>query len=814
MNDLRFALRQLLRSPGFTIVAVLSLALGLGINTTIFSVVSGLLLRPLPVADPERLAAVFTSDFSGPAFGGSSYVDYTDIRDRARGFEALAAVWTEPINLSSTGGAEVVAGQFASGNFFQVVGRPAAHGRLLQPVDDRAGAPPVVVISHGLWRRRFGSDPGVIGQVVGVGGQQATIAGVAPEEFTGIVRGLRVDIWVPFAFYQVIHPGTDELTSRGARGLSIVGLLRPEVPPRLAQAELRTLAAQFQSAYPDAWTDVRGTARRLTLVPESELRVLPQIRGGVLGGSALLLGVAALVLLIACANLANLLLARAAARRREIAVRLSLGAGRARLVRQLLTESVLLAGAGGVLGVVVALWGTDLISKIQVPGPFPIDLAFAPDFRVLAFALAASMLTGVLMGLAPALQASRPDMVSALRDDATGVARTRLRSAFVVAQMAMSLVLLVAAGLFIRSLQNANSIDPGFTARRALLLGVDLSLVGYDDDRGRTFFRSLRERLAALPGAENVSLTTIVPLGMNSARRSLSIRGYTPAPGEEMEFHVASVGPQYFETMGVELARGRGITEQDRREAPGVVVVNESFARRFWPGQDPLGKEIGLEGDEGPWSTVVGVARDGKYTSRGEDPKPFYYIPIDQMYRSSAVFIVRTAAAADPRSLAGPARAAVADIDPTVPILEMRTLAENLDLSLLPARIASVMLGGFGLLGLALASIGLYGVMSYVVGQRTREVGIRMALGAQRRDVLALVVGYGARLIGIGLVIGLVLALVLSRLVRGFLHGLSPMDPVTYAAVALLLGMVALVASWVPARRATRVDPMTAMRSE
>ena len=812
MNDLRYALRQLLRSPGFTTVAVLSLALGLGINTTIFSVVSGLLLRPLPVADPERLAAVFTSDFSGPAFGGSSYVDYTDLRDRARSFEALAAVLMEPMNVASTGSAEVVAGQFVSGNFFQVIGRPAAHGRLLQPSDDRAGAPPAVVISHAFWRRRFGSDPAVIGQVVGIGGQQATIAGVAPEEFTGIVRGLRVDIWVPFAFHPIIHPGSDELTSRGARGLSIVGLLRPELPPRAAEAELRTLAAQFQAAYREAWTDVRGAGRRLTLVPESELRVLPQIRGGVLGGSALLLGVAALVLLIACANLANLLLARAAIRRREIAVRLSLGAGRARLVRQLLTESVLLAGAGGVLGVVAALWSTDLIGRIQVPGPFPVELDFAPDFRVLAFALAASMLTGVLMGLAPALQASKPDTVSALRDDASGVARTRLRGAFVVAQIAMSLVLLVAAGLFIRSLRNASSIDPGFSTRRALLVGVDLSLVGYDEDRGRTFFRTMRERLAALPSAESVSLTTIVPLGLNSARRSLSVRGYTPSPGEEMEFHVASVGPQYFETMGVELARGRGFTEQDRREAPGVVVVNESFARRFWPGQDPLGKELGLGGEEGPWSTVVGVARDGKYTSRGEDPKPFYYIPIDQEYRSTATFIVRTAG--DPRQLAGPARAAVADVDATVPIIEMRTLAENLDLSLLPIRIAGIMLGGFGVLGLVLASIGLYGVMAYIVGQRTREVGIRMALGAQRRDVVALVLRYGARLVAIGLMTGLVLAIALSQLVRGFLFGLSPVDPVTYVGVALLLALVALLASWLPAQRAMRVNPMVAMRSE
>ena len=811
-NDIRYAFRQLRRSPGFTIVAVLSLALGLGINTTIFSVVSGLLLRPLPVSEPERLAGVYTSDFSGPAYGASSYVDFADIRDRSRSFEKLGAAFFEPVNLTSGDASAVVAAQFVSGNFFEIIGRSARGGRLLQAADDRPGAPPAVVISDGLWRRQFGADPAAIGRVIGVGGQQATIVGIAPEGFSGIMRGLRVDIWAPIAFYPTMRPGTDLLTSRGSRGLSIVGLLRRGLSARVAQAELNTLAAQLKAAYPDMWIDVAGAGRRLSVVPEAELRVTPQLRGNILGASALLLGLAAIVLLIACANLANLLLARAATRRREIAVRLSLGAGRARLVRQLLTESLLLAAAGGALGVIAALWGTDLIGRIQIPGPFPLELDFAPDLRVLTFALVASMLTGVLMGLAPALQASRPNMVPALRDDATGVGRNRLRSAFVVAQIAMSLVLLVAAGLFIRSLQNASSIDPGFTTRRALLLTVDLSLVGYDDDRGRAFFRNTQERLAALPGAESVSLTSIIPLGLNSTRRSLSVRGYTPAPGEEMEFHVASVGPGYFETMGVELVRGRGFTDQDRSQSPGVVVVNESFAQRFWPGQNPLGKEIGLLGAEGPWSTVVGLARDGKYTSRSEEPKPFYYLPIDQEYRSTATFIVRTAT--DPGSVAGPARAALAEIDPTVPILDLRSLAESLDLSLLPARIAGMMLGAFGILGLALASIGLYGVMSYSVSQRTHEIGIRMALGARAADVLGLVVRQGAALTAFGVVLGLFLAFALSRLVRGFLYGLAPTDPVTFGVVVLLLSAVALLASYLPARRAATVEPMRALRTE
>jgi predicted permease len=813
LADLRYALRQLRRSPGFTLVAVLSLALGLGINTTIFSVVSGLLLRPLAVAEPGRLAALFTSDYSGPAYGASAHADYLDIRERSRSFEQLAAAFFEPVNLAVGDVSDVTLAEVVSGSFFGVVGRPAVQGRLLGPADDRAGAPPVVVLSEGLWRRRFGADPQLIGRIVTVGGQPFTVVGVAPEKFHGIMRGLRVDLWLPTAAYPVLRPGTDRLTSRGFRGSRLYGLLRPGVPLAAARAELATIAEGLTGAYPDAWSDVSGAGRRLTVVDEAGLRVEPQLRGGVLGGAALLLVLAGLVLLIACTNLTSLLLARAAARRREIAVRLSLGAGRGRLVRQLLTESLLLAGAGGVLAMIVALWGAELITRIPIPGPLPFALDFTPDLRVLAFALVVSVATGLLMGLAPALQASRPDLAAALRDDAHGPVRSRLRGAIVVAQVAMSLVLLVAAGLFVRSLRNAGSIDPGFSTRNALLVTLDLDLVGYEDGRGRAFYRELRERLAALPGVEAVSLTTSVPLAaFGGSRRSLAVRGHAPAPGEEMEFHVASVGPGYFETMGVPLVRGRGFTEQDRPGAPGAVVVNESFARRFWPGQDPIGMEVGLMGEDGPWSTVVGLARDGKYVSRGEEPKPFWYIPFEQEYRPAATLIVRTAG--DPSALAGAARAAVRAIDAGVPVAELRTLRESLDGSLLPAKLAGLLLGAFGLLGLLLASIGLYGVVAFNVVQRTRELGIRMALGARASDVVALVVGYGARLLLVGLALGLVLALAFARFVRGFLYGLSPSDPVTYAGVALVLAAIALVASWLPARRAARVDPMIALREE
>ena len=817
-HDLRIALRSLARTPVFTAVAVLSLALGVGINTTIFSAVNGILLRPLPVAEPARVAGIFTSDYSGPAYGGSSWADYRDLAERARSFELLAGVALQPVALGR--GADGAAGeeaaltmaQVVSGNFFSLVGRAAERGRLLQPADDRPGAPAVVVIGEGLWRARFGADEGILGRTLSIAGQPFVVAGVAPAGFTGTQRGIRTDLWIPASTLPLIRPGTGDLTSRGSRGIGILGRLRRGVDARAAGAELRALASDLRGEHPEAWVDVHGRGRRLTLVPESGLRVPPQVREGAVGISALLLVLTALVLLVACANLANLLLARAARRRREIAVRLALGAGRARLVRQLLVESVLLALGGGAIGLVLAVWGADLLGAVRLPVAVPLALDFTPDARVLVFALVLSLLTGLVMGLLPALQASRPDIVTTLRDGGTDTGRSRLRGAFVVAQVALSLVLLAAAGLFVRSLREAIDVEPGFSTRRALLATIDLEVAGYPAERGASLFRDVAARVRGLPGVEAVSWTSHVPLGFNSARRSLAVRGHAPAPGEEMEISTATVGPDYFAVMGVPLVRGRGIEAGDVHGAPGVVVVNEAFARRFWPGRDPIGMEVGPYGDAGPWSRVVGVARDGKYDSRAEAPKPFYYVPWEQAPRSAATLVVRTAG--DPQLLAAPVRAAVRAVDPALTVVESRTLAENLDLSLLPSRVAGMLLGGFGLLGLLLASIGIYGVMAYTVTQRTREVGIRMALGARSTHVVSLLVRYAARLVAVGVALGLVLTVVLARLVRGFLHGASAADPLTYLLVVLLLCSVALTAAWLPARRAAHVDPMIALREE
>ncbi len=812
-HDLRYAVRQLLKTPGFTIVALLSLGLGIGINTTIFSVVSALLLQPLPVAEPARVVGVFTSDFSGPAFGGSSYADFNDLHDRARSYEALAATMFVSVSLSGSGQPAVATAEVASGDYFRVVGRPALRGRYFAPDESRPGGPVnVAVISAGLWHQRFAGDESVVGRTMTIAGRPFTIIGVGPEDFSGLTRGVAVDVWVPILAYGQLKPGDDFLDSRGNRGLFVVGLLKPGISQRAAQAEAGLLAAQLHRAYPDQWTDVRSEPRRFTLVPEPDLRFTPQFRGMALGAAALMLTLAGIVLLIACANLSNLMLTRAAARRKEIAIRLSLGSAPGRLVRQLLTESVVLAVAGGVVGVLAALWSTDLLSAFPAPAPLSAQLHYTLDARVLSFAVLVSVATGVLLGLAPALQASRSDVVAALRDDAAGPRRSRLRSAFVVAQVAMSLVLLVAGGLFVRSLRNATAIDPGFRTRSALLLSLNLDLNGYSGDRVPGFFRELVDNVRAIPGVEAAAVTTSVPLGGGRTRRSLRVAGYTPRPGEEMELPMATVGAGYFETMGVPVLRGRGFAASDREGAPGAVIVNEAFAARFWPGANPIGRAVLLDGDGGPVSTVVGLVANGKYSSLGEAPGPFYYTAFEQHPRPAGVIVVRTTG--DPRSIIGPVRAAVVALDRNLPITGITTLQEQLDLSTLPARAAGILLGAFGLLGLVLAAVGLYGVMAYSVQQRTHEIGIRMALGARAADVLQLVVRRGLSLTLMGLAIGLALALPLSRFVGGFLYGLSPSDPATLVAVVALLGAVALAAAYLPARRAAHISPSDALRTE
>ncbi|HEX7049885.1 MAG TPA: ABC transporter permease [Longimicrobiales bacterium] len=820
MNDLRYTLRGLARNPGFAVVAVLTLGLGIGANSAIFSVVNAVLLRPPPqVREPERLVQLYTSDYSGPLYGASSYPDYEAFRDGADAFSGLAAYGFRPVQLAIGDRAELTAGELVSGNYFSVLGVTPAVGRLILPSDDDVpGRAPVAVISYTVWQRSFGLNPDVVGRTVRLNGQPYTIIGVAPPGFAGSTRPLAAGVWVPMAMADRLtgQSGDDSLLEeRGSRWLGVIGRLADGATLERAQAQVTTLAAGLHARYPGAWTDVREATRRVTLLPEPETRVPPAARGAVLGFVGMLMGVVGLVLLIACANVANLLLARATQRRREIAIRLAVGAGRGRLVRQLLTESLVLALLGGGAGLLIALWLTDLLTGFQPPLPLPIALDVGLDGRVVSFALAVSVLTGIIFGLVPALEASRPELVPALKDESgaarVGGRRPWLRSALVVGQVAVSLVLLIGAGLFVRSLRNAAAVDLGFDPEGVLLATLMLDLEGYTPAEGRVFYTRLLERVEALPGVESAAVAEVVPLMIgNQQRRSVSIEGYEPAPGEDMEFDFNGVSAGYFELMRMPLARGRGFTAEDREGAPLVVVVNETFARRFWPGEDPIGKRLSYRRDA--FAEVVGVVRDAPVRSRAEPQRAQFFIPHAQDYRGNMMLHVRTAG--DPAALAPAVRGAVRELDADLALLNVTTLEQAVGGSLLPQRAAAALLGGFGSLAVLLAMIGLYGVMAYAVASRTREVGIRMALGARGPDVVRMIVGRGMGLVALGLGLGLLAAVAVTRLASQFLFDVSATDPASFTAAAVALAAVALVAAYLPARRAARVDPIVALRNE
>lgn len=816
LADLRYAWRTLLRTPGFVAVAVISLAMGIGANTTIFSIVNGLLFRPLPVPRPHEVVGVFTSDYSGPAFGASAYADYLDIAAQSKMLSGLAAHALQPVSFSAEGTTERLVAELVSANYFDVLEVRPVLGRGFLPEEGDVLRPSaVVVLSDAVWRSRFGSSPGILGRMITISGRPMTVVGVMPPGYQGILRGLRLDIWVPAPMQTVLDPAADQW-SRGNRSFLLTGRLRPGIEAAAAQTEMSLLAERLHREHPQQWTDVRGAGRRLTLLTESRIRIAPpDARGPAVAGSVLLMVVVGLVLLVACANLAGLLLARAAARRREIAIRLALGATRGRLIRQFLTESLLVTFIGGGLGLLLTAWMTQILQRFQPPTGFPVRLELPVDARVIGFAVGISLLTGVLLGLVPSLQASRPALVPALKEESGGCkpVRTRLREAFIVGQVALSFLLLTAAGLFLRSLGRANAVDPGFGARHGAMASVDLSLHGYSEERGRQLQDAALTRLRAIPGIEAAAWTTSVPLALgSSSRRGISIRGYTREPGEDLEFPEASVSAGYFETMQVDIVRGRALNEQDRAGAPGVVVVSEAFARRFWPGADPLGKEISARGPDGPFLTVVGVARDGKYQSMADEPTPFVYFPLAQGYRPVVTLLARTSQ--DPGAAVRAVRSSLLASDPDLAIFNAQTLGEHLALTLLPQRVAAIVLGSFGGVALLLAAMGIYGIVAFSVSQRTREIGVRVALGAARRDVIRLMVRSGMRPVAIGVGLGLVTALAFTRLLRSFLTGVSPTDPATFAAVVLAFLGVALWAALVPARRAARIDPLTALRSE
>jgi predicted permease len=807
IKDLRYGLRRLTKSPGFTFVAVISLTLGIGANTAIFSLLNTALLRPLPVERPAQIVSL--ANAGGGGFPTISYPNYKDLRERGgEVFDGLYAYRFAPLSVSHEGASERLWGYVVTGNYFPVLGVNAVLGRVLTPDDDlRPGAHPVTVMSYECWRRRFGADPSVLGKSLLVNGRSYTVVGVLPRGFYGTEVIAAPELWFPVAMQAEIEVGNNWLDKRGVENLFVQGRLRPGVGRERAQASLDALASQLGREFPDV-----NEGKRFVLSSPGFMG--GAMRGAVVGFTGLLMAVVAFVLLLACTNLANLLLARGVERRKEIAMRLALGASRLRLVRQLMMESLLLAVASGACGLLLARWLIDLAVGLKPPVDVPLAIDLHLDYRVMAFTLAVSLLTGLLFGLLPAWQATKVDLLPALKDEAStaGVRRSWWKGGLVVLQVALSLVLLVGGGLMLRALRRAEALDLGFNPKGAVELSFDLRLQGYDGARGREFQRRLLERLRALPGVRAAGLIDLAPVDLHLGRVSVYIEGALPErDAKAPRALVSRAGPGYFGAMETRLVRGRDFNERDDEKAPPVAVVNETFARRFWPDEDALGKRFRLGGPDEPLAEVVGVVEDGKYAGLNEPPQPYVVRTLAQAYTGTNTVIIR--ADGDPRAILAAARNEMRQLDSHLPV-SGKTLEERLAMPLLPVRLAASLLGGFGLLALALAAVGIYGVMSYAVTRRTREIGIRMALGARASTVLRLIIRQGMVPVVMGVVVGLAAALGLARLVKSLLFGVSAADPVTYAWVAALLTAVALLACYIPARRASRVDPLVALRNE
>jgi macrolide transport system ATP-binding/permease protein len=807
LQDLRYGMRMLLKRPGFTVIAIISLALGIGANTAIFSLVNTALLMPPPVARPDELVAVNNSA-TGQMFPTISYPNYKDYRDRNEIFSGLVAYRFAPLSVSHEGINERLWSYIVSGNYFEVLGINPAAGRLISTEDDQLpGAHPVAVLSYKYWQSRFGGDAGVIGRSLIVNGRSFTVIGVAPRGFYGTEVISAPEMWFPMAMQAQIEVGNDWLNERGVENIFMQGRLKPGVSKPQAEAALNSIAAQLESEYPNF-----NEGKRVKVASPGLMGGM--MRGAVMGFAGLLMAVVGLVLLLACTNLANLLLARVTERRKEIAVRLALGASRFRLVRQLLTESVLLAVIGGALGLLLAFWIVDLVAAFKPPINVPLAIELQIDHRVLLFTGAISIVTGILFGLLPALQATKTDLVSALKDEAAtgGYRRSYLKNGLIVFQVALSLVLLISGGLMLRGLQRAQTLELGFIPQNAVEVSFDLRLQGYDRARSKEFQKQLLERVRAMPGVEGAGIADLVPVDLHFSSSSVLIEGRAPERSASAPRALNNrISPGYFSAMGTRLIEGRDFTEQDDEKAARVAIVNETFARRYWPNEAALGKRFSLGGPDAPMMEVVGVAQDGKYAGLTEDARPFFYRPIWQSYSGTSNLIVRSET--DLQRLLAELRNELAALDPQLPT-SGKTMVEHLSFPLFPARIAASLLGSFGVLALLLAAIGLYGVMSYTISKRTREIGIRMALGAQSRDVMNMVLRQGMTLAAAGVVIGLVAAFALTRVMTSLLYGVNATDPATFGLVALLLSGVALAACYIPARRALKVDPMVALRHE
>ncbi len=817
-KDIRYALRTLSKNPGFAIIGIMTLALGMAVNTALFSVINGFLLRPLPVPHAEQITVLALHQAAVPGTSRFSYPDYEDLRDQTDSFSDLFAYRVTLASVALDQSSDHCIISRVSSNYFSALGIKPAYGRLILPSEGRTpGADPIMVLGYSYWRRRFDGDPNIVGKKVELNGLPFTVVGVAPEDFHGTYSVLDMDAYIPFS----AEPNEDPdapiqkiWTSRGSRTLTLMGRLKPGASLKQAQSSLNVVTQRIAQQHPDSEKGIS-----VQLFPEKMARPDPDPENPVLMASIAFMAMAGLVLLVACFNIANVLLVRATVRQREMAIRAALGAGHGHLVRQYLTESLLLAFLGGGAGLVLGSWAAGILGSLRLGTDLPIYFDFHPDASVYLFALGVVLLTGFVVGIMPALRAARTDVISVLheggRGSSSGPRRQFARNSLVAAQVAGSLVLLIVAGLFVRSLQKAEKINLGFNPDHVLNLSVDVAQISYKEPRGRQVFKDIDARLRALPGVESVAQAFVVPMGVVSSDDRVWIEDHPLEPGQQAaELDYNMVTPSYFDTLQIPLLRGRRFTDADSEKAPAVAIINQNMAKKFWPNEDALGKRFGTKGQTGPFIEVVGIVQDGKYQNVTEDPKPFFYLPLDQSYESMRVIQVRTSV--PPETLALQIESQIHELAPGLPITQVQTMNESLQgangffFFHFGAQLTAVM----GLLGLLLAVVGIYSVVSYAAVQRTQEIGIRVAMGAAPRDILKMVLRQGLSVVGIGLALGLVLALAGTRLMSSLFVGIKPTDPLTFIVVVLLLTGIALFACWIPAFRATRIDPLVALRYE
>ena len=804
LKDLSYGIRMLAKTPGFTLVAVLSLALGIGANTTVFSLLDAIRLRSLPIENPERMVNIATQIKGREPHLNFSYPLYTGLRDGNQTLSGVIAYTETNLGLTAGDQTERIRAEIVSANYFSVLGVRPAMGSVFAPDDERPGAASTAVISDALWHRRLAGDPGVLGKTITLNSRTFSVVGVAPKKFPGLLRGMQTDVWITLPHMAVFEGNPKLMNSPNLIWLFLAGKLKPGTTIEQAQSQLSSLLPGL-SQDPDEDNTVQVVMTRAAggnAVYVAELS-RPLI---------MLLLAVALILAISCANVAGLLLARARSRGKEIGIRLALGANRPRIVRQLLTESLLLAFAGGALGLLMALWTSALASSLRTgEGELAIDAS--PNIRVLLFTLLVSVLTVVLFGIVPALRASKIDLVPILKDSNTSTPVFRrgpsLQSLLVISQVTLSLVLLAGAGVFLRSLWKLQAIEKGFSGDKVMAMSLNMELQGYDRARGANFYPAALESLASLPGIQSASLASALPVSAGGSRIQMDANSTKPAVNEEISIDIVTISPRFFETTGLPLLRGRDFRQIDTDKSTQVMIVNETMAKKFWPDTDPLGRTF-TEGES--TYQVVGIARNTKYRDLREPPRMTFYLPLAQSYRPSMNLLVHTTG--EPSHLAPAIQARLKTIEPALTVFNSRTLFEHVGRSLYVERMQSLLLTLFGILALTLTAIGIYGVVAYSVAQRTREVGIRMALGAQKRDVLKMILTQGLALVAWGTAIGLIACYWLSRLVSSQLYGVSAYDPVTLVSVVAALIVVALLATYIPARRATKVDPLVALRYE